>query len=104
MKIFKDAKLTEAVDPNNLDLDIVEGGSTRKYTYHILNDHPRGEVRNLKVVVDNKEITNLECPTSIGRNESVTFSFNWQCDSKLEEGIRPKWSFTYDIICGPGPR
>lgn len=103
MKIFKNKQLTESIDPTNLDLEIVEGGSSRKYTYYLLNDHPRGSVRNLKIIVDNKEITNMEYPTSIGRNESVPFSFNWQCDSKLEEGIRPKWRFTYDIICGPTP-
>ena len=103
MKIFKDKSLREAVTSNTLDLELVEGGSTRKYIYHILNDHQKGEIRNLKVVVDNKEIEILKCPTTIGINEVKEFEFQWKADIKIEEGIRPKWKFTYDIICGPPP-
>lgn len=103
MKLFKNKQLTERVDPGKLDLEIVEGGESRKYTYYLFNEHTRGVVKNLKVVVDNKEITILKCPTQIGINESAEFVFEWNCDVKIEEGILPKFQFTYDIICGPTP-
>ena len=103
MKIFKNKQLTESVDPKKLDLAIVEGGSSKDYTFYIHNDHSRGEIRNLRAVVDSKEIEILHCPSNIGKNESVEFKFRWNCDTKIEEGIKPKFSFTYDIICGPAP-
>lgn len=104
MKLFKNKQLTESIDANNLDLGLVEGGSSAKYTFYLYNDHPKGEIRNLKVVVDNKEISVLKCPSTIRINESAEFEIEWKCDAKLEEGILPKFSFTYDIICGPAPR
>ena len=104
MKIFKDKSLKEAVDPKDLDLQIVEGGSSRDYTFYVKNDHQKGEVKNLKVVVDNREIEILHCPSNIGINESAEFKFRWNADVKIEEGILPKFNFTYDIICGPAPR
>ena len=65
MKFFKNKRLTESIDPKHLDLEIVEGGSSKDYTFYIQNDHARGEVRNLKAVVDNKEIEILRCPETI---------------------------------------
>jgi len=103
MKFFKNKRLTESIDPKRLDLEIVEGGSSKDYTFYIQNDHARGEVRNLRAVVDNKEIEILHCPTTIVKNESVEFKFRWNCDAKVEDGILPKFKFTYDIICGPTP-
>ena len=101
MKLFKNRQLTERVDSGKIDLGIVEGGESQKYTYYLVNDHSRGYARNIKAVVDNKEIHILKCPTTLGINESGVFEFEWKCDVKLEEGILPKFSFTYDIICGP---
>jgi hypothetical protein len=103
MKIFKDKSLKESIDPNKLDLGIVEGGDTQRYTFHIYNDHPRGHIRNLKVIADHKEVRVIRCPGSIGINESAEFEIEWLCDAKIEEGITPKFSFTYDLICGPTP-
>ena len=103
MKIFKNRQLTEKIDSNKLDLEIVEGGDSRKYTFYLLNDHLRGVVKNLKAVVDNKEVKILKCPTTLGINESAPFEIEWNCDATIEEGILPKFSFTYDIICGPVP-
>jgi len=103
MKIFKNKQLTESVDPKKLDLAIVEGGSSKDYTFYIHNNHSRGEIRELRVIVDNKEIEILSCPTNIRMNESAELKFRWNCDAKVEEGILPKFKFTYDIICGPTP-
>lgn len=104
MKIFKNKQLTEAVDSNKFDLDLLEGGESRKYTFYLFNEHTKGAIKNLKAVVDNKEIKILKCPTSIGIKESAAFEFEWNCDVSIEEAIQPKFSFTYDIICGPIPR
>ena len=93
MKIFKNKQLTESVDPKNLDLGIVEGGSTQKYTFYLQNDHPRGEVRNLKAIVEHKEINILKCPTTIARNESAEFEFEWKCDPLME--IYPEFAHQF---------
>lgn len=103
IKIYldKDLKILMPIHESKpqLDLAVVDGGSSRKYSFFIENRHPYAELHDIKLSVDNSEVSILKCPSQIGISESAEFEVEWNADVTIERGIKPNFKLTYNLIC-----
>ena len=103
INIYSDKRLNNLVPVNEdkpaLNLDTVDGGDSRRYSFFIQNIHEYGVLSNIKILVDSREISIIKCPESIGINESAELILEWNADISIERGIKPNFEMKYNLIC-----
>ena len=68
MKIYKDKELTQEIEDNTFDLDIVEAGDTKKFTFYMLNDS-NAFLRNLEFSLEQFKIDENDKLVPCSENE-----------------------------------
>ena len=84
MKIFKDKELKQEITV--LDFGILEAGEFKIYTFYVLNDS-NAELKNLSFSVDHIELTIIESPKTLKKNQSAELKIKWTASVTLKEGL-----------------
>jgi len=90
MKFFKDEKLTQEV--TEFDLGIVPAGTTKTFTFYMLNDE--APLINLRFDIDNKEVKIIDFPKELDTNESSKLILSWTPSVTLKKGLKAQISIT----------
>jgi hypothetical protein len=85
MTIYEDQNLTKPID--RLDLGIVPGGETRRYSLWIMNDNGT-LVKDLKFSVDHKEVKIIQAPEQMQPLERHEIILEWTPSVTLKEGLK----------------
>ena len=77
----------EGKEIENLDLGIVEAGTSKEYEFQLYNDSS-AETVDLKVVIPNKEVEVLEFPKKLDSKAKGILKIMWSPSITLKQGLK----------------
>jgi len=94
MKLYKDSQYTEEISlDDEITFGVVPAGTQSNLSVYILNDEKddRGKfipIINIKVTLNNAEISILSAPTSLPPEGKAKIDLQWNASLDLRQGLK----------------
>jgi len=94
MKLFSDSNYKNEISlDEQLDFGVVQAGEIKEISVYILNDEKddRGKfipIINIKVTLNNAEISILSAPTSLPPEGKAKIDLQWNASLDLRQGLK----------------
>ena len=95
IKLYKDQELKELTD--SVTFGIVRAGETKQVTTYLQNGY-KGEIRDIKVVVERSDVKILQQPKVLAKDAVGIVILEWSPKFDLEAGLNAKIGIKFDLL------